>query len=260
MAGIVRSRTERELRRSLVVPWWIFLLLAPVAYVAFAYGLPAFSRSRSGLQLGGLGHVFGLFIGGLIAFLSVVLAYRQHRNRKLLDQQEGLDSIRRLTWQDFERLVCEAYRRRGYSVVPMGGGGADGGVDVILSKDGRHLVQCKQWKAFRVGVKEVRELFGIITAEKAKTGILITSGYFTDEAKAFASGKPLDLIDGEGLLRLVEAAQTGRPQSASTVVARTCPRCGAPMVLRTARQGSAAGRQFWGCSKFPGCRATIDVE
>ncbi|MGE0621465.1 MAG: NERD domain-containing protein [Pseudomonadales bacterium] len=35
-----------------------------------------------------------------------------------------------------------------------------------------------------------------------------------------------------------------------------CPRCGREMVLRTSRYGSSAGSQFWGCSGYPGCKAT----
>lgn len=34
-----------------------------------------------------------------------------------------------------------------------------------------------------------------------------------------------------------------------------CPRCGSAMVLRTARKGGNKGSRFWGCSKFPACRA-----
>lgn len=33
-----------------------------------------------------------------------------------------------------------------------------------------------------------------------------------------------------------------------------CPKCGSEMVLRTAKTGANAGNQFWGCSKYPGCR------
>lgn len=33
-----------------------------------------------------------------------------------------------------------------------------------------------------------------------------------------------------------------------------CPKCGKPMILRTASKGDNAGNQFWGCSGFPGCR------
>jgi len=33
-----------------------------------------------------------------------------------------------------------------------------------------------------------------------------------------------------------------------------CPVCGKPTVLRTAKNGRNAGRQFWGCSGYPDCR------
>ena len=36
--------------------------------------------------------------------------------------------------------------------------------------------------------------------------------------------------------------------------ARRCPRCGRKMVLRTARKGQSAGKQFWGCEGYPACR------
>lgn len=41
---------------------------------------------------------------------------------------------------------------------------------------------------------------------------------------------------------------------------KPCPSCGKPMVLRTARKGPNAGSRFWGCSGYPGCRATLPVH
>ena len=38
-----------------------------------------------------------------------------------------------------------------------------------------------------------------------------------------------------------------------------CPKCGAPLVLRTAKKGSNAGNQFYGCSAFPKCRYTKEL-
>ena len=35
---------------------------------------------------------------------------------------------------------------------------------------------------------------------------------------------------------------------------RQCPKCGNAQVIRTVKNGSGAGRQFWGCSAFPRCR------
>lgn len=34
----------------------------------------------------------------------------------------------------------------------------------------------------------------------------------------------------------------------------TCPRCGVPMVIRTAKSGANAGNKFYGCSNYPTCR------
>jgi len=39
-----------------------------------------------------------------------------------------------------------------------------------------------------------------------------------------------------------------------------CPKCGGKLVLRTARQGKNAGNKFYGCSNFPKCRYTVNVE
>jgi four helix bundle suffix protein len=38
-----------------------------------------------------------------------------------------------------------------------------------------------------------------------------------------------------------------------------CPRCGKPMVLRTAKSGKSAGRQFWGCSDYPNCKGVVEI-
>ena len=37
----------------------------------------------------------------------------------------------------------------------------------------------------------------------------------------------------------------------------TCPQCGIPMVLRTAKNGKNAGNRFWGCSNYPKCRSIV---
>jgi len=55
-----------------------------------------------------------------------------------------------MSWEDFERLVGEYYRCSGFQVTREGGNGPDGGMDLVLRKDGEtHLVQCKQWKAYK---------------------------------------------------------------------------------------------------------------
>lgn len=41
---------------------------------------------------------------------------------------------------------------------------------------------------------------------------------------------------------------------------RVCPRCGGKLVIRTAKRGERAGKQLWGCSNFPKCRFTENIE
>lgn len=79
--------------------------------------------------------------------------------------------------------------------------GADGGIDLLLSKDGEHhIVQCKQWRNSKVGVAVVREMFGVLKASSAKTVYIVSSGHFTKEAIAFAAVQPITLINGDELL------------------------------------------------------------
>ena len=39
-----------------------------------------------------------------------------------------------------------------------------------------------------------------------------------------------------------------------------CPKCGSDMILRTAKKGANAGKQFWGCSNYPTCRAILSHD
>jgi len=56
-------------------------------------------------------------------------------------------------------------------------------------------VQCKQWRSMKIGVKVVREMYGLLTSKSAHGAIIITSGMFTQEAKSFATDKPIDLVE-----------------------------------------------------------------
>ena len=138
----------------------------------------------------------------------------------------------------------------------------DGGIDFVLKQNGnRFLVQCKQWKKYKVDVRVVREMYGVMTAERATGVIIMTSGLFTQEAKSFAENKPIDLVEGRQLAELIRVAQEKPIAIAAEAETEQdtkmiCEKCGADLVLRTARRGKSAGNQFWGCSSFPKCTFT----
>jgi restriction system protein len=58
--------------------------------------------------------------------------------------------------------------------------------------------------------------------------------------------------------RIAERARGKTEPSAA--LPPTCPQCGKPMALRTARKGEHPGRQFWGCSAYPSCHATLGYD
>lgn len=190
---------------------------------------------------------------------AAISAFQQKRRGRLLETRSDLDSLRAMSWRQLEQLVSEAYRRLGFQVEETGQRGADGGVDLILRRNGQAtLVQCKHWRKQRVGAPVVREQFGLLTHHQAVAVIVVTTGDFTSEARAFAQGKPIELVAGPELLALVQSVQRERGVVAETPApaadtAAACPTCASPMIRRTARQ---TGAVFLGCSRFPACRGT----
>ena len=272
------------------LPWWAGVILGAVAYaVLHRFAVAEVATTATPGQIGQM--VVGQMTKSLayagqfiipVLFLAGAAAShlgRRKRERLVSDSAQGLpgQTLRGMNWQEFELLVGEAFRLTGYSVAETGGGGADGGVDLVLKKGGElFLVQCKQWRAFKVSVTTVRELYGVMAARGAAGGFVVTSGAFTNDAQAFAEGRNIELIDGSALEAMIEIARGAQrpstaageqavlPDAATNVVSAevatpTCPRCGAAMVNRIAKQGSNAGNAFWGCSGFPACRGVRPI-
>ncbi|TYT26597.1 restriction endonuclease [Luteimonas viscosa] len=264
------------------LPWPVGLAAGVLGFGSIRYGIPAWLSGQGGPLTQGLAQSDALQVPAWIFLALCTMAagasfLGSHRKRRLLDAQTGLESIAALGWRDFERLVGEAFRRQGYVVEESGLGGADGGIDLVLRKDGqRTLVQCKQWRRRQVRVNVVREMHGLLAHHGAHAVRIAALGGFTRDAARFAQGKPIELIDGDTLLAMIRSVQAGprdtqvaAPAVPPPVHARVepvlqapsvpgpvtpdCPRCGVAMVKRTNRFTAAT---FWGCASFPACRGT----
>ncbi|MGA0611233.1 restriction endonuclease [Caldimonas sp. KR1-144] len=267
------------------LPWWAGVSLAVVSYLLLhklaAQPLPTATNAA---QVGALVSqsmwralaLAGQYVVPLICLMgAAVSALRGKERRRLVQnvtQSQAAGVLDHMSWQQFEQLVGEAFRLQGYRVMQSGGSGPDGGVDLVIAKNGEtYLVQCKQWRAFKVGVEVVRELYGVMAAGGAAGGFVVTSGRFTDEAVAFASGRNVRLIDGPKLHGLIRQAQDARQadsdlggQSTAPAVAAMsatvlCPLCAKAMVKRVARRGPKAGSEFWGCTGYPACTGTRPI-
>ncbi|WP_170968539.1 restriction endonuclease [Psychromonas sp. SP041] len=114
------------------------------------------------------------------------------------------NNLNHLSWREFEVLTKEIFQSQGYKAEVIGGSGGDGGIDVLLKKGGKkYIVQCKHWKNSRVGVKVVRELFGVMLHEKADGVKIIATSGFTKESYNFIKGKKIELIDGKKLMTML---------------------------------------------------------
>jgi restriction system protein len=107
---------------------------------------------------------------------------------------------------EFERLVGDAFRQRGFTVTGFGGG-SHGGLDLGLTKNGeRYLVWCKHWRKQQVDIIVIRELSRAMAAVGAHGGFVVTAGHFTKEARELARHTHIGLIDGDALEKLIGAA------------------------------------------------------
>jgi len=147
-----------------------------------------------------------LVLGGWSAAGAVL-----YRKKMLADLRKharmDIDDMIHMSPEEFEELVADLFRARGYRTEVVGGMG-DHGVDIeVTGRDGaRALVQCKRYAQDRwVGEREVRDLFGAFTHDgRAAKAYLVTTSTFSNAARRWAKGKPITLLEGE---RLVKAMQ-----------------------------------------------------
>lgn len=207
------------------LPWWVGVGLAVVSYLmlhrlaAIQPAVIAQPEPLGNVVRNSLLHALaaaGQYIAPLLCLLGAAAsAIRRARGRRLLDRgtrNPTAEFLAGISWPDFERLVSEAFRRKGYRVTETGAARADGGVDLVLRRDGEtFLVQCKHWRAQAVGVRVARELYGLMAARGAAGGFVVTSGVFTPPAKDFARGRNIELIDGEKLRTMLETLDRPKP-------------------------------------------------
>ena len=104
---------------------------------------------------------------------------------------------------DFEAYVADhIFALMGYKVLDTPNV-KDGGIDILLEDQygAQSIVQCKRYSS-TVGTPVVRDLYGTMIHSGAVSGYLVTSGRISSDARAWASNKPIELIDGAEVERL----------------------------------------------------------
>lgn len=251
---------------AMKLPWWASLLIALAVYLLLhAYvrtsEVPPKDMAAMGQYAGHmLWRTLAMFFQYLIPFAFVLgaglSAFQRKKTKERYDRTREIgtrSALLDMSWEQFESLVGEHFRRRGYQVRQRGGVTADGGVDIELMRGTeKFLVQCKQWRSTKVSVGVVRDLYGAMAACGAAGGFVVSSGEFTADAAAFVSGRNIELVDGSKLTAQMQTLE-GAADGVLPRVTPQCPKCGAGMIRRIAQRGRNAGNAFWGCMHYPRC-------
>lgn len=171
-----------------------------------------------------------------------------------------------IEWRRFEAVCERLFAQSGFETRSQSHG-ADGGVDIWLysknSEGPAAVVQCKHWVGKPVGVKEVREFFGVMTSKGLKRGTFAATSGFTASAIEFAKENGINLLDGDRLLALIDRRSEPQKQELLAVAYEgeywrpTCASCGVKLVQRTSTKD---GSHFWGCANFPKCRTRMSAS
>jgi restriction system protein len=142
-------------------------------------------------------------------FFKLIFFIFNLRDRSLLKRNKTLKKLKRLTWDDFERLCVELFKKKGWSVKGNSKKGADGGVDIWMSKNhifkGKvsAIVQCKRYEDSMVGIKVIREMYGLMYEYEVDEAYIVTTSRFTKECYKFVENKNMILIDGNKLVEML---------------------------------------------------------
>ena len=198
-----------------LTPIWLGPLLAAGIFTFLWFSPDLFHAAHNDQLTRPFMHFFALAVAGILLVAWACAEIGKFISRARYFLQTGIDSIRHLSWSQFEDLIAEHYRQRGYRATVVGIATGDGGIDIELlsPRAERILVQCKHWKSWKVGVRPARELLGTVTSEHAHRGILVTSGQFTEQARQFAAkNATIELIDGNELAQMLPTRNTPPPR------------------------------------------------
>jgi len=192
-----------------------------------------------------------------IIIIWVFLKIKKNKFNKVYSWHSSKDLLKKIqamSPNEFEYYIADMYLRLGYKTEQVGGS-YDGGIDVIATKNNiKHYIQCKKYITSKVGVSEVRDFYGAMAGKLSNgKGIFITTNIFTTEAENFAEDKPIELIDGDSLLKLIKLAKKEN-EIIKVEEINKCPNCGGELIEKNGKYG-----KFLGCSNYPKCKYTKNI-
>lgn len=191
-----RARLSSVFRNGLrwVFFLWVFWgLLALTLLFVFKTSVELFTQRWFLIGFWGIGAG-----SGIVTLFILVVPFA--KDLRILQRVEKLDDLIQLLPEEFENLVAAYFRGQGYQVRVVGAQG-DHGVDLVIFSPERKkgIVQCKRYRG-SVGEPIIRDFYGAMIHEEAVFGYVMTTGRFTQQARAWIGEKPVYLYDGYELI------------------------------------------------------------
>lgn len=225
------------------------------------------------------------FVGELMVNVGAVLMLDKHQYRIIKDVtlpvDDGTTQIDQIVVSEFGVFVVETKNMKGWIF-----GSAD--QPMWTQKIFKHTNQFQN--PLRQNYKHVKTLESLLSIDADKIHSVIV---FVGDS-SFKTPMPENVTHGIGYIRYIKSfnqkvltsnevesitreIRSGRLPATSVTKSEhiknlknpvnnisgnglKCPKCGASMVMRTAKKGQYIGRQFWGCSLFPKCKGIIDID
>jgi len=245
----------------------LFAIAAAVAYYAFRRrtGAPPASRLERTL-FGNDTTAFQSQMDSRLADAAAADGEPVHRGLLPPATTWNAQVFRDIEWKRFEAVCASLFAQTG-SKVRTQSHGAEEGMDIWLYAEGAEgptaVVRCGHWLGQPVGVKEMRELRGLMEANKLQRATFASTGNYTVEARDFAKSNGITALDGLAILALISRRPAEHQKELLRIAYEgeywrpTCPNCGLKMVERSA--GRASGL-FWGCADYPICKSMLPIR
>ncbi|WP_052659377.1 restriction endonuclease [Bacillus alveayuensis] len=221
-------RTKVRLEYLFTSIMWIFVIFLVIVQILMEVfkGIISFFKH---LDVLGWVYVF-IACGGFLLLFGMVRSYEKRiaKERKIqrmmlheqwkkkqleakkrelekIKEQSTLEQLKLMDPHEFERFVKLLFEWMGYQaeLTPRTG---DGGKDIILQRNGeKSLVECKRYNKSKVTRPDVQKFHSALMDCHATKGYYVTTGEFTQPARDYCADKPIDLINGEKLVKMLRS-------------------------------------------------------
>lgn len=170
-------------------PWWISLVLA----------LAVAGASRA--LLGDALWLYGAAGGLPFVVIAAVAGWRQMQAPSAAQVEATLKAVQAMPWREFQAALERGYQRQGCAVERV-----EGAADLLVRQGGRGTLVCaRRWKAGNHGIETLEALQAARIDRGVQASAYVALGPLSESARRFAAAHGVQVIDAQGLARLLRA-------------------------------------------------------